>query len=90
MDGIESNALAFQDIEHEILCGPEGVFGIAVCAKPVLIAHHHEEKVGVLTQEAQGADGSWYKTELLEAVYLFVLRLTKNSAIAVDEKNSIH
>ena len=90
VDGIEGDALAFQYVEHEVLCGPEGVFGIAVCAKPVLIAHHHKKEVGVLTQETKGTDGSGHEAELLEAIYLFVSRLTKDSAVAVDEKNSIH
>ena len=84
-DIVEGDAFSLKDFQHQVLCGPEVLLWIAGCAEPVLIRNHYESEVGVLAQEAQGTDGSWYEVELLEGIDLLVGRFLQDCAIAVDE-----
>ncbi len=90
VDGVELHALALQDVEHQVLRGPEVGFGIRGSSQSVLIAHHHKQIVSVLAQETECRDATGQEVELLEAVDLLVLRFAENGAVAVDEKYLLH
>ena len=90
MNSVESYALALQDVEHEVLCGPESIFGIALRSESVLIAHHDEKEIGVLTKELQGTDDSRHETELLEAINLFIRWFAKYCTVSINKKNLFH
>ncbi len=85
MDGIERHAFTFQDIQHQIVRGPEVGFGIALRAQSVLVAHHHQFIIGVLAQETECRDYTGQKLELLVTVYLFVGGFHQDGAVAVYE-----
>ena len=81
--GIESDTSAFKHLKHQVMCGPEVLLGITGRSQTILIAHHHQFIIGMLTQEIEGGDDSGQKAELLKAVNLFVRRFFQYGSVTV-------
>ena len=83
MYGIKSDASAFKHLKHQVMCGPEVLLGITGRSQTILIAHHHQFIIGMLTQEIEGGDDSGQKAELLKTVNLFVRRFFQYGSVTV-------
>ena len=86
-DVVEVDAFVVEGLEHKTVGGPEGVFGVGRRAKPVLVADHDEEVVGVGAEEVEVADDAWEEAELFVGVDLLVGRFAEDGAVAVDEED---
>ena len=64
---------------------PECLFWEGLRAKAILIAYHHKLEVKILTDEAKIAEYTFHKTQFLKRVYLLILWLINQCAIAVDK-----
>ena len=84
-DVVKLHSLALQCVDDEVLYGPEGVFWKSLRSQTVLIGHHDEQVVRMLSEEDEVGDGTRHELQLLEAVYLLVLWLTDNRSVAVYE-----
>ena len=86
----KSHAFAGQNIPHELVGGPEGIFGEAGSAQSVLVAHQHQLILGQIAGNArQGADCPGQKLEFIgrEAVDLLAgLGLHEDGTVAVDKQ----
>ena len=82
---VERHSFACQNLKHQVVRRPKISLGVAVGPQSILIRHHHEAIVGVLTDEAERTNDTGHEVEFLERVNLFVGRLLQNSAVAVDE-----
>ena len=87
---VKLHTLAFQRVEDEVVNRPESVLRETVGAQTVLVADHHKLVVSMLAQEGQAADSMGYEFQFLKRVYLLVLRLLYDGAVAVDEEYLFH
>ena len=93
VDQFIGKAYAFvgQDIAHELVGRPEGIFRKAGGAQAVLVGNEHQLVLGQIAGNAgQAADGPRQKLELVgrEAVDLLAgLGLHENGAVAVDKQD---
>ena len=83
---IEGDAFALQGLQDEVLNGPEGILGEGIRAQTVLVAHHHELKIGMLADEMQVAEHTPGEFQLLKGIYLLVGRLFNQCTVAVNKQ----
>ena len=84
-DVVEGDAFAAQCLEDEIVRGPEGVFGKGIGAKTVLVAYHDEKEVGFFAEKRQPSEDAGLEPYLLQGIYLLVVRLFDECAVAVNK-----
>ena len=82
---VEGDSLVLECLQDEVMYGPERLFWERWRAETVLVAHHDEAEVGVSAYEAQVLEHPLGESQFLEGVYLFVGRLSDESAVAVYE-----
>src|SRR5690606_24423681 len=82
----ERDALAFEDLQHQVVGAVETCARIAVGAQPVLVADDHELEAGV-AQLQHRRDHAPDEAELVIGVDLEVFRLLDQGAVAVDEED---
>jgi hypothetical protein len=82
---LEDDALASQRVHDELVNGPERLLRKRVGAETVLIGHHDEFEVSMLTDESQIAEHPFLERQFAEVIDLLVKRLLDKGSVAVDE-----
>ena len=85
-DLAEHDALAFEQLHHQLVRAVEAGLRIGVGAQAVLVGHHHELPAGV-AQPQQGRHYPAHEAQFFVGIDLEVLRLLDQGAIAIDEQD---
>ena len=89
MLGAEHNALALQSLHNKVVYGIEVRLREGVCTQTVLIAYHHQLKVGMLLYKREVLYHVLNKFQFLKRVYLLVVGFFHNCAITVYKQKSL-
>src|SRR5688572_26463839 len=86
--GVELDTLRAEYVEHELVRSIEVGLRKARAAEAILVGDHHEAKAG-RARLAHGIEHPGHEPELLYGINLLIGRFLDESAIAVDEQDSV-
>src|SRR6185437_1361218 len=85
----EDDALAFEDLQHQVIRAIEAGARVALAAEAILVGDDHELVAGI-AQLQQRRDHLRHEAQLLVGVDLEIRRLLDEGAVAVDEQDRRH
>ncbi|MNI41171.1 hypothetical protein D3C73_954160 [compost metagenome] len=85
----ENDALAFEDLQHQVIRAIEAGARIAFAAQTILIGDDHELVAGI-AQFQQRRDHLRHEAQLLVGIDLEIRRFLDEGAVAVDEQDGRH